>query len=299
MTHHLSKVKILCVVLIGALLCFLFKGKIYLTGLYLQDYVYLKYLTDIPKGSDMTQFYVNSGYNTKEGYIAHGGGVGLYKLANSVEAVNNSLEEGFRFIELDLYETTDGHFVAAHSLPELYKHAHYKTNDCRKISFNQVTEMKQSGAYNPVTEKEIREFMQRYPEMILVTDRVTNYKLLLREIPYPERMIVEVPSGLKYKQALDAGVKYPALSMRPNLAGLVKELNIPIVTAHMGMYSDKNGKKKLKDVHDKGVTILLFCYGKNKYWDTSQSVKEFVGKNVSKIYTDVWSPSKLHDLQNK
>lgn len=300
MTRRLCKVIIPIILLLGILACFLFKGKIYITYLYLQDYIYLKYLTDIPKSADMAQFYLNSGYNSKEGYIAHGGGVGAYKLANSVEAVHNSLEAGLRFIELDFYETTDGHLVATHSMPELYKNAHYKTKDRQKISFEQVMEMKQKGAYNPVCEKEIRALMQEHPEIILVTDRITNYELLLREIPYPERMIVEVPSGLKYKQALDAGIKYPALTMRPNLTDLVKELNIPIVTAHFGAFCDRDkGIETLKSLHDNGITILLFNYRPNDYWDTPHFVKEYVGKYVSKIYTDIWAPSKLHELQHE
>ena len=47
--------------------------------------------------------------------IAHGGGaVYGYRLTNSLEALNHSYDEGFRFIEVDLNETSDGRIALIH-----------------------------------------------------------------------------------------------------------------------------------------------------------------------------------------
>ena len=48
-------------------------------------------------------------------FIAHAGGrIEGMNYTNSLEALNNSYKNGFRLFELDIIETSDGEFVAAH-----------------------------------------------------------------------------------------------------------------------------------------------------------------------------------------
>lgn len=73
--------------------------------------VYMKCCVDIPNGDDMHRFYVNDGYTSPNAYIAHGGGIRKYVLDNTLEAAQDSIRRGFRFIEFDLLVTSDGHLV--------------------------------------------------------------------------------------------------------------------------------------------------------------------------------------------
>lgn len=52
--------------------------------------------------------------------------------------------------------------------------------------------------------------METNRDFILVTDKIADYELLLKEIPFPERMIVEVFSPEDYLKALKSGIRYPA-----------------------------------------------------------------------------------------
>lgn len=48
----------------------------------------------------------------------------------------------------------------------------------------------------------------------------------------------------------------------------------------------------VQNLHNKGVTILLYGTG-TPYWDKETFIREHVGKTVSKIYTDRYSPSDM------
>ena len=48
-------------------------------------------------------------------------------------------------------------------------------------------------------------------------------------------------------------------------------------------------------LHDSGVTILLF-WNDFKDRDSYHWLKQYLGKTVSKIYTDSWSPNKVKHL---
>lgn len=48
----------------------------------------------------------------------------------------------------------------------------------------------------------------------------------------------------------------------------------------------------VRNLHNSGITILLFGTG-FKDWDKETFVREHLGKTVSKIYTDRFSPSDI------
>ena len=69
----------------------------------------------------MKTFYNDSFVHGDAMYIAHGGGVNNFVYTNSFEAFEDSVLKGFKFIEIDLLETVDGHLVGGHGWPELSK----------------------------------------------------------------------------------------------------------------------------------------------------------------------------------
>ena len=68
-------------------------------------------------------------------FIAHaGGGIDDLKYTNSLEAVNNSIKNNFKLIELDIRETLDNVFVGVHEWGEFKKITSIKNKD--KIDLN-------------------------------------------------------------------------------------------------------------------------------------------------------------------
>lgn len=243
----------------------------------------------------MRRFYVSDGYQSPDAYIAHGGGIGEFTYTNSLEAVQDSLKKGFRFIELDLSETSDGHILATHD----WNHFNSLTNGNNAsglpLSLDEAKNLKINGKYTVLTGDAIRELMNSN-QFILVTDKIGNYKLLLEEIPFPERIIVEVFSPDEYRKALEAGIKYPAYCIWGNKhLKTAIDYKFPIVTMDAGsFFENADDIAAVQKLHDSGVTILLFYHAFSKN-DAPEFVKRHVGKTVSKVYTDKWAPTALPD----
>lgn len=136
--------------------------------------------------------------------------------------------------------------------------------------------------------------MDEYKQLFLITDKIRNYDLLLSEIPYADRMIVEVFSPEDYLRALKAGVKYPAYCVW-GLANLqiAKRFKFPIVTMDANNFFRKEETvRQVQELHDSGVTIMLF-WTSFPDRDKPEWIRKYLGRTVSKVYTDRWGPSKL------
>lgn len=246
------------------------------------------------RGDDFRKFYVSSGYLSPDAYIAHGGGVGEFTYTNCLEAVLDSLKKGFRFIEIDMIETSDGHILGAHDWKHFRSLAGIKDSSDLPLSLFEAQKLKINGKYNILSGSDISELMKSNTQLVLVTDKIRNYKLLLKEIPYPDRMIVEVFSPQDYNKALKSGIKYPAYCIwnKNNLETAIK-FKFPLVTMDAKNFFENDEDIQLvQKLHDSGVTILLF-YTSFSDRDKPEFLKKYLGTTISKVYTDTWSPSVL------
>lgn len=254
-----------------------------------------KLFVDVPRGDDAHRFYVNSGYTSPNAYIAHGAGIRGFALNNSVEAAEDSLRRGFRYIEFDLQTTTDGHLVAAHSWRELREMAGMPSSEA-PMSLQEAREIAKPGLFTPATAQHICRLLEENKDLFVVTDRVEDYELLLREIPYPDRLIVEVVGGMKaYNRAIRAGVRYPSLSVpTAHMLDLAYRAEIPIISLRdSDFFSSPEGVETVRKVHERGITILLFNCSGSAYWDTPEFIKAHLGKTFSMIYSDSWGPRSI------
>ena len=248
----------------------------------------LRYILYTERGKMRT--FLNQGQRTgKEAYIAHGGGEGEFVYTNCKEAIYDSVDKGFRYIELDLQETADGDLIAAHDWESF---AEMTGNPCTP-SFKQlpVAELKKfrlRSKFTILSSEDICQFLEQNPHVILVTDKIGNFELLMKRIPYPERMIVEVFSRDDYLKALEAGIRYPAYSMwHKDCMNEAEKYNFPLAVLPAHFLSSSGFARRLKTLHDKGVTILVF---QAAICDSPQFIRNYLGSHISKIYTDTWSP---------
>ena len=83
--------------------------------------------------------------------IAHAGGlIDGYSYTNSKEALLKSISEGYQYIELDLYGTTDGSIVCLHELED----------------FHNMTDLKHIHKFDSKTFKNVR-FHNKYTPLTL------------------------------------------------------------------------------------------------------------------------------------
>lgn len=238
-----------------------------------------------PLKTQMNRFYNSSTMHGKQAYIAHGGGVGELHYTNSVEAVYDSLKKGFKFIEIDLLETADGHLVGGHGWYAIADMSGISVERLKKMSLSELKKMKLKGKYSILSSQDIKEIMEKHPEMVLVTDIVTNYELLVKEIPYTDRMIVEVIGGpYFYKKALEAGIQYPAYSSSD--IGVIEKYKFPIIVADAKKITP-DGFKRLETLHKEGMTILIH---NAEICDKVEFIQENLSKTISLIYTNKWYP---------
>ena len=225
-------------------------------------------------------------------WIAHGGGVGEFHYTNCKEAVLDSLDKGFTFIELDLQETTDGHLVGAHSWRELKALLGSEELSDAPMSRAEIEALEPHWRRTPLFDDDICRILQEHPEMVLVTDKVQNFELLKQQIPFADRMIVEAFSTHNCLQAFRAGFTHVALTAY-SVYDLqqAQKYNIPgVVLGAQLMEMDPFSVPLVRQMHDAGCCIMV--HG-SSFSDKPDFVHTHLGRNISRIYTDTWSPGNL------
>lgn len=188
--------------------------------------------------------------------------------------------------------TTDGHIIGCHDWKYFKSLTNMHDNTDNPLSLADVHNLRINGKYTVLTGHEISDIMKNNKNFILVTDKIKDYALLLKEIPYPDRIIVEVFSVEDYLSALKSGIKYPAYCIWTERELITaRTFNFPIVT--MGAYFFNKGDiVSIKKLHDAGITILFFHAGFPD-GDEATFLQQHLGTTISKVYTDTWSPKHL------
>jgi hypothetical protein len=217
-------------------------------------------------------------------YIAHAGGAyNGYTYTNSLEALKYfSLRKGYKLFELDLIKTRDNKIVAAHDWYYWQTITGYTGSIPPLLSEFKRTKI--HGSLTPLSMSDIVSWFRKHFEAILVTDKITDYEQLVKEFPFPDRLMVEVFSIEDYVRAYNAGIKYPLLSLDMAiifkygdlLIDFIIDNKIPLAVLHtssVGRFSDV-----LQAVKDNGGHTFAF----------SSNDLTFLSKNkqVFGIYTD-------------
>lgn len=215
--------------------------------------------------------------------IAHSGGVvdGL-TYTNSAEAVSQSLQNGYDFIELDLIETSDQKIGAAHYIEYFNKITRFENNN-NSLTSKEFKSRKIHGTMHPLLTEDINKIFTG-SKAYLVTDKIDNFKLINKEFTFnKDQILVETFSYQDYVRALNEGIKYPMLSIGPyrNLRKywpLILTKKIKIITISVLML--KLYKEDIQYLHDKGIIIFVWTSNDKDF------ILNYGGVTVSGFYTD-------------
>lgn len=132
--------------------------------------------------------------------IAHAGGnVGVH-YSNSREALEKSISEGFRYIELDLIYTADSVLVAAHDWEWFNKITGFEQKGDTAPTFADFSSRRIHGKYTPLSAADINAVFENDTTIYLVTDKISSPALLAQNFPrLKERMVVEAFSYSDYE----------------------------------------------------------------------------------------------------
>ena len=222
--------------------------------------------------------------NTKY-YIAHaGGGIDGFIYTNSKEAVLNSIDNGFMYIELDLFLSQDENLLCIHDLYEFNK-----MTDTNDTSLTINTEEFKSRViykkYTPLTLTEVLQMHNNY-SFILVIDKISSPQILNRFISpaNKEKMYVEALSGNDYYELLTNGYKpmlalYKHKIIRYLYHLIIKRHRIKWIVTSAEKEEDFSTLRLLKRMF--GVKIAFFAPQNHQY-----SLNKHIGNEIDLLYTD-------------
>ena len=102
---------------------------------------------------NLLRFLNNKNFESK--FIAHAaGGINFDTYTNSIEALEKSIDNGYRLIEIDLMETSDNFFIGGHhdwpSFKKKLTNYEYQSND-KAMTLDEVKNSKVYNKYRPLT----------------------------------------------------------------------------------------------------------------------------------------------------
>ena len=145
-------------------------------------------------------------YDTVE-LIAHGGGeIDNYVYTNSREALEKSVADGYRYIEIDFSFTADSVLVAAHDWRMFNRITGCEHKGDTAPTLAEFTKRRIHGEYSPLTAAELNDYFESNENLYLVTDKVSAPAVLAAYFPrLKERMVVEAFTYPHYEELCAAG----------------------------------------------------------------------------------------------
>ncbi|MEZ9265794.1 glycerophosphodiester phosphodiesterase family protein [Vibrio splendidus] len=205
--------------------------------------------------NSISEIIVNSG-----GLIAHaGGGINGLKYTNSLEAMEQSIEHGFKMIELDLLISSDGRIVAVHDWKSF--HEMTNSNNTGSISYKEFESKIIHDKYKTLNISTAIDILNGN-DVVLVTDKIKNLALLSKYIIDKDKSIIEVFSIDKYNEAIELGFNNIALNIDLNTLFILEWIDLNKIKA-VTYRGDNLGSlgseyKKAIELSNMGVSSMIY-----------------------------------------
>lgn len=222
-------------------------------------------------------------------YIAHAGGeIDGVKYTNSKDALDYSYEQGFRMFELDIIETSDGQYVAAHDWNHWKKETQYHGNV--PVSLSEFRKYKIRDKYQAMGLAEINRWFAAHPDAILVTDKVNTPIKFAQQFVDKKRLIMELFDLNSVQRALQNTIA-PIVSEK-----VMAEIKSDIVTylleneiKYVGLSRRSIDSKKelLQKCRDNGIKVYVYHVNFDSGRDERYVLENEIGL-VYGMYADKW-----------
>lgn len=205
---------------------------------------------------------INNFLIDKKKLIAHAGGmIDNLKYTESLESLNLNYQKGFRLFELDIIETSDGHFVAMHDWNHFLNITNYK--GIVPPSKADFLSQKIYNKYTPLDMKKINLWFKEHSDAILVTDKTNKVKEFSEKFIDKKRLMMELFSVDSFIDAQKEKIAFPLLSYEAieNLTDeskldLIKELGVKYVALSEHILLNK--QKFVRKLNEINVKIYAF-----------------------------------------
>ncbi len=255
------------------------------------------YFQDKNTNTDIYNKLKNVKYGSPYSMIAHGAGgiqsASEHYQTNSLESLMKSIEDGKKLIEFDFQETSDGVIVGSHHWEYTKKNSDYSgVIDNRPLSLEDFKKLKLNNTLTPIDINEINEIFEKHPDLILVTDKITNFELISQQFLWLDRLIVECFSYDECLDAMDFGIKNVALNIKIDISekllkrkmDLLKSMNIKMLTFNAKTIKDNvSAMNNAKTLFKAGFINLVYTSNNDEF------IKNNIGISTHAFYTDTWS----------
>ena len=223
-------------------------------------------------------------------FIAHAGGkIDGRVYTNSREALDNSYSNGFRLFELDILQTSDNVFVAAHDWEHWAKIAGYEGQlppDSQKFAA-----LKIFRRYTPLTMDDINGWFREHSDAILVTDKINTPVKFAGKFVDKSRLMMELFNWDAVEMAANENIR----SAMPN-GWILNEIKgdkvaylkrLGITDMSVSRQTLKNQKELIEQIVSAGIHIYAFNANHNEDTDEVYMVCNERGYFYG-IYADQW-----------
>lgn len=219
--------------------------------------------------------------------IAHGaGGYEGEIYTNSVEALESSLQSGFVYVELDLSLTSDGYLVAVHDWELFNEDTGFPEMGDSILTLAEFESRKLFSKYTPITYNIILDYLERYPDWVLVTDKLDDVSVLEKYFSsYKDRIIVEAFSMTAFYDLIENGFNAMLSSTESDLQTLIAKSVESMIVGKAPI--DFITIYYTADTEEIGRLQCLFPLNVAAYTvNDEEFVTDHLGKEFVLIYTD-------------
>lgn len=231
---------------------------------------------------------INKKNIAKYNFIAHaGGGINNKTYTNSIPAVENAINSGFKLIELDLLVTNDNYIVGSHDwksfealCSEFIKiSSSYSYSDFRKCNENLDLKL--------VDEFYIKKLIdENKNDIIIITDQIQNFSILGKNFyGYNNNLIIEAHDIFNY---IRAKMYFPHVTLTFNdgrrYKYFVKFFNVNFIVIKSSLV--KKYKKFLNEFINQENVVMVNTTNEKLF------IEENLDKYATMFYTDFWDFNK-------
>ena len=244
-------------------------------------------------------------------FIAHGGGfVDGFYTTNSVEAIRQSIADGFTLIELDMCFSRDDRIIMLHDWDRTVVH-YFGAPFARRPSEREFEQLLVHGRFQTLTFNRLTKILDEAPDIRIITDvKSDNIKVLtmiVEQFPdYVERMIVQIYSYEEYDIVRELGFEDIILTLYAmpeidydELIQFIKDSDlfaVAVGTTHDHAFGDREFGSLMQKLVDDGVLVYFHPVGD---FETAIDVMERGAHGIfaSRVTpADFEEPARLHFL---
>ncbi len=222
-------------------------------------------------------------------FIAHAGGmIDGVKYTDSKEAMDFSYAQGFRLFELDILETSDHEYVAAHDWVHWKKEVRFSGET--PVSRAEFLKHKIRGKYSTLDMDGINSWFSAHPDAILVTDKVNDPEKFASKFVDKDRLMMELFTLDAVEKAISLGVM-PLVS-ESAIAEIKKDmvtylLNNKIGHLALSRRGIENKTTLLKRLRENGIKVYVYHVNFDPGKDEKYVFENEIGL-VYGMYADQW-----------